>query len=277
MKFKRIYVEICNTCNLSCSFCASRPAHPRQMSVEQFADIVEQVRPYTDHLYLHLLGEPLMHPQLEAILQICQRASLHVQLTTNGTLLASRRELLEAYPPRQINISVHSFWEQPRDLCANYLEQVLTCGDALSAHSYISYRLWQVEEGEDPKTQTLLRAICAYYEMPLPERLQGSLRLADRRFLSFERAFEWPSLQRPVRAQRGRCRGLVDMLAIRSNGEVVPCCLDAHGQEVLGNVFEERFADILEKPYTLLLRQGMQQGLLRSPLCQRCTYRQRFD
>ena len=36
-------------------------------------------------------------------------------------------------------------------------------------------------------------------------------------------------------------------------------------------------ADILEKPYTLLLRQGMQQGLLRSPLCQRCTYRQRFD
>ena len=162
MKFKRIYVEICNTCNLSCSFCASRPAHPRQMSVEQFADIVEQVRPYTDHLYLHLLGEPLMHPQLEAILQICQRASLHVQLTTNGTLLASRRELLEAYPPRQINISVHSFWEQPRDLCANYLEQVLTCGDALSAHSYISYRLWQVEEGEDPKTQTVLRAICAH-------------------------------------------------------------------------------------------------------------------
>ena len=177
MKFKRIYVEICNTCNLSCSFCASRPAHPRQMSVKQFADIVEQVRPYTDHLYLHLLGEPLMHPQLEAILQICQRASLHVQLTTNGTLLASRRELLEAYPPRQINISVHSFWEQPRDLCANYLEQVLTCGDALSAHSYISYRLWQVEEGEDPKTQTLLRAICAHYEMPLPERLQGSLRM----------------------------------------------------------------------------------------------------
>ena len=110
MKFKRIYVEICNTCNLSCSFCASRPAHPRQMSVEQG-------RPYTDHLYLHLLGEPLMHPQLEAILQICQRASLHVQLTTNGTLLASRRELLEAYPPRQINISVHSFWEQPRPLC----------------------------------------------------------------------------------------------------------------------------------------------------------------
>ncbi|MFR9254232.1 MAG: SPASM domain-containing protein [Merdibacter sp.] len=155
----------------------------------------------------------------------------------------------------------------------NYLEQVLTCGDALSAHSYISYRLWQVE-GEDQRH----RRCCgrsAHIAVPLLS-ITGSLRLADRRFLG-RRAFEWPSLQRPVRAQRGRCRGLVDMLAIRSNGEVVPCCLDAHGQEVLGNVFEERFADILEKPYTLLLRQGMQQGLLRSPLCQRCTYRQRFD
>lgn len=67
------------------------------------------------------------------------------------------------------------------------------------------------------------------------------------------------------------------MLAIRSNGEVVPCCLDANGEEVLGNVFAERFADILGKPRTLLLRQGMQQGQLHAPLCQRCTYRQRFD
>lgn len=278
MKFKRIYVEICNTCNLSCSFCASRPAKPRVMTLKQFEKILAQVRFYTSYLYLHVLGEPLMHPDLAGILAACRQEGVHVQLTTNGTLLKERLPVLKQYPPRQINISIHSYWEQPACFSENYLQDVLACGDVLAANSYISYRLWQVKKGEnDPNTSYLLKMIVDHYGQPFPERLDRGMTLAPQRFLSFDSSFVWPSVQNPFVSETGRCRGLLEMVAILSNGNVVPCCLDAHGEEVLGNIFEESFETILSKPHTEMLQDAMRQGKLLSPLCQHCSYRLRFD
>lgn len=276
MKFKRVYVEICNTCNLSCAFCTSKSVHPQVMSKERFQAVIEQVRPFTSYLYLHVLGEPLMHPQLADILHCCRQAGMQVQMTSNGTLLAKRLALLQAYPPRQINISVHSYWEQPAAMAKDYLHQVLSCGDVLAADSYISYRLWQSKGEGDVRTQLLLEALCEHYGVTLSAPV-GSVALASNRFLSFASPFAWPSLQDPFLGDRGRCRGLLDMIAILCNGDVVPCCLDAHGGEVLGNVFAEPLAEILAKAHTQKLREGMRQGVLYSPLCQRCTYRLRFD
>lgn len=276
MKFKRIYVEICNTCNLSCSFCTYHNEEPRRLQKEQFAQILAQVRFYTSYLYLHVLGEPLMHPQLDAILEMCHEAGMHVQLTTNGTLLKQRLTLLQRFPPRQINISVHSFWEQPSVFASTYLQDVLTCGDLLAEKSYISYRLWQVKNEEDPKTLRLLKEICLHYGQPLPKRFEGSISLASQRYLSFDSAFVWPSLQDPFLSDQGRCHGLLDMIAILSSGDVVPCCLDAHGGEVLGNIWTESLETILEKPHTLALQEEMRKGKMLSPLCQRCSYRLRF-
>ena len=57
------------------------------LGIDQFRSILDQIKPYTSYLYLHVLGEPLMHPELEEILSLCRKADMHVQLTTNGTLL----------------------------------------------------------------------------------------------------------------------------------------------------------------------------------------------
>lgn len=279
MKLKRVYVEICNTCNLSCSFCTSRPAIARKLNVEQLQQIFSQVRHYSQYVYLHVLGEPLMHPDIETILSLCKEAGLHVQLTTNGTLLKEKLPVLLRYPPRQINISVHSYWEQPDSLAKNYLDDILSCGDQLSQSSYISYRLWQVKgaDEEDFHTKELLQAICKHYAAAMPQNWKDSLPLANNRFLSFDRPFVWPSLQHPVISVTGRCKGLLEMVAILSDGSVVPCCLDAQGSECLGNIFEETLEEILEKPHTVQLREAFRQGKISSPLCQRCSYRTRFD
>ena len=85
-KFKKIYIEITNICNLSCSFC-SKVEKPRKMlSTSEFKTIVEKVKDYTDYIYLHVKGEPLTHPNIIELINIANEYNLKVNLTTNGVL-----------------------------------------------------------------------------------------------------------------------------------------------------------------------------------------------
>lgn len=51
-------------------------------------------------MYLHVLGEPLSHPDLKTFLQICDEQEMQVNLTTNGTLLNACRDVLMMFMNR---------------------------------------------------------------------------------------------------------------------------------------------------------------------------------
>ena len=95
---KKVYLEITNVCNLDCSFCPGTRRAPGFLSPEQFRFLAEKLRPHTKYLYLHLMGEPLLHPQLGELLAIAGELDLRVMITTNGTLLPRAGETLLASP-----------------------------------------------------------------------------------------------------------------------------------------------------------------------------------
>ncbi len=68
-KFKKVYIEITNVCNLSCNFCPKTKRKYKFMNKEEFTYILEQVKPFTDHIYFHLMGEPLLHENIEYFLK----------------------------------------------------------------------------------------------------------------------------------------------------------------------------------------------------------------
>ena len=88
--FQRAYVEITNVCNLRCSFCPGTAREKKFLDPADFRVLAEKLRPWTDYLYLHVMGEPLLHPALGEILDICDALGLRVCVTTNGVLLPSR-------------------------------------------------------------------------------------------------------------------------------------------------------------------------------------------
>ena len=107
---KKAYLEITNVCNLSCSFCPGTRREKRFMTPEDFETLSRKLRGHVEYLYLHLMGEPLLHPQLEEILGIAARQGFRVIITTNGTLLDRRGELLVSSPAvYKVNISLQSF------------------------------------------------------------------------------------------------------------------------------------------------------------------------
>ena len=147
MRFSRCYLEITNRCNLSCSFCPKTKRPARTLNPAEFRQLAEKIRPYTDYLYLHVLGEPLMHPALKTLLDICRELSFRVVITTNGTLLPAQETVLLSSPALyKINVSLHSFEANaPGDFGA-YLSGCFSFAKkAGEAEKLVDRRLWNLD------------------------------------------------------------------------------------------------------------------------------------
>lgn len=282
-KFKKIFVEITNCCNLNCSFCHPSQRPPAFITPAEFAETLQKIAGWTEHITLHLLGEPLLHPELPQLLSHCQQQRLQVNLSTNATLLASNRRVLLSSPAlRQINFSLHSYEATGRDAEFDaYFDEILDFIEEARRSSplFLSLRLWNLSKnpGSDKNSQIRQR-LESCFGLPLPSTLtpgQG-IKLAPRVFLSQEVAFSWPHAPAPDLGEHGTCRALRDHIGILVDGTVVPCCLDAEGDIPLGNIRTSSLAEILASSRATNMRQGFDCRKLIEPLCLRCTFRQRF-
>ena len=118
------------------------------MSIDEFSHVIEQVKPLTEFIYLHVKGEPLLHPQLGDILQICHDEGMRVNITTNGTLLKKQLDTLIVHPVHQINISMHSADDNDCIDMDTYFKNITECCNMLNekTDTEISLRLWTTLE-----------------------------------------------------------------------------------------------------------------------------------
>ncbi len=276
MQFRKIYVEISNLCNLSCAFCPGTKRPPRRMTPEEFSRLAPKLRPYTEYLYFHLMGEPLCHPQLGEFLDIAHRHGFRVILTTNGTLLSRQQALLlSSSALHKVNISLHAF--EANDLAVPfdaYLHDCFAFGQAANGDKLVVYRLWN-HGGADQKNQQILAGLQAAFPGKWVEERQGT-RIAHRTYLEYGDKFDWPDLQAAEGSSHVFCYGLRDQLGILCNGTVVPCCLDHEGDLALGNIFETEMAQILDTPRAKAIYDGFSKKEAVEELCRKCGYARRF-
>ena len=288
-RFQKIYIEIINRCNLSCSFCPTSDRPARMMSVDEFAKIAAQVTPFTDYICLHVKGEPLMHPWLGDILAIAHQNGLKVNLTTNAVLLPEKHQLLLGETaPRQISLSLHSFdanTMHTRDF-RSYLENAIDFARTftMTTPGYISFRLWNLDgtakADQRLRNQFILDALEQAYHLAQPidayvGKVHGNT-IAPHTYVNFDQLFEWPDEHAPDYGFNVTCHGLRHQLAILADGQVVPCCLDHNGHLALGNIFKESLDTILCKEKSLRIIEDFRSHHIHENLCRRCGYRTRF-
>lgn len=277
-RFRKIYLEISNRCNLRCAFCPGTARPPRAMTEEEFSALLPKLRPYTDYLYFHLMGEPLAHPLLESFLTLAHAAGFKVILTTNGTLLKARHDMLLRSPGlHKVNVSLHAF--EANDLAIpfeTYLDECLAFGRAAAGKKLVIYRLWN-GGGMSEKNDAILSALHAAFPAPWVQERRG-VRIGEKIYLHPAAKFDWPDLAAPEWEGAVSCYGLRDQIGVLCNGTVVPCCLDHEGDIPLGNLFEAELSDILAAPRSAAIRDGFARGCAVEPLCRRCGFaRSRFS
>ena len=276
MRFQKIYLEISNICNLKCEFCPGTKRSTKRMTVEEFSAVLPKLRPYTDFLYFHLMGEPLAHPDLAEFLKLAGDHGFKVILTTNGTLLKRNQAMLLNAPAlHKVNISLHSF--EANDITipfTQYLDECFEFGKAAENKKIVVYRLWNVG-GADQRNSEIFNRMKFHFPEPWKEGRRGTT-IGQKLFWEFGEKFDWPDLDAPLMNPNIACYGLRDQLGILCDGTVVPCCLDHEGDIPLGNIFTQTLDEILSSPRAAAIYDGFMNCRAVEPLCQRCGYAQRF-
>lgn len=276
MKFRKVYVEITNRCNLSCHFCAKDCRPKKEMSVMEFQHVIQEIRPYTNYLYLHVKGEPLLHSQFSTILQICDDYQMKVNITTNATLLLQQVEVIKRHEcVKKLNLSLHC---EQKD--SQYFNHVKMAVDQLQGKTII-YRLWTCNETQmDANSQAILAFLSKAYELDetsIPALYhQNHVKIKEQVYVDKDHEFIWPSLTNEILNTNGYCYALKTHIAILSDLTVVPCCLDGGGILALGNLKEESLSSILQKERVKKIRKSFQDRKPQEALCQRCGFMSRL-
>ena len=275
-RFHKIYLEISNICNLNCSFCPGTRRKKKALTAEEFSLLLPKLRPYSDYLYFHLMGEPLCHPKLDQFLELADAQGFKVILTTNGTLLSKQKNtLLSASALHKINISLHAF--EANDLSVpfeRYLQDCFAFGQAAEGQKIVVYRLWN-QGGADEKNSEILSFMENFFPKPWQTDRRG-IRIGEKVFLEYGDKFDWPDLSAPEGDCRVFCYGLRDQIGVLCDGTVVPCCLDHEGDLSLGNLFHQDMEEILASPRASAIYNGFTDRMAAEELCRKCGYARRF-
>lgn len=286
--FKKVYIEITSVCNLACSFCPPTERAKGLIKVEQFNKILDEIRPHTKYIYLHVKGEPLLHPRIDQLLDAAHAKGFKVNITTNGTLIKKNREKLLGKPAlRQINFSLHSFdGHEGSENREKYLGDILDfVREAKEFNTIISYRLWNLQKEHMTdlaarRNRETLDILEKEYNLDykIEEKVQPGkgVKIAHNVYLNQDHEFRWPSLLAPEDEGKGFCHALRSQAAILVDGTVVPCCLDGEGVINLGNVNDKSFTEIVEGERANNIVEGFSRREAVEELCRKCGFRQKF-
>ena len=286
-RFKKIYIETTNICNLSCNFCPKTERKLGFMNSLEFREVIEKVKNHTNYVYFHLMGEPLLNKNFGDFIKIANDENINVNITTNGTLINKVKDvIINKGKVRQINISLHSFEANNNDIDFDkYINDILDF--MLEANektdTIVALRLWNMDTEELKANNSLNTSIIDLIKNKLEidfdiieaiSKKRG-VKIKDRIYLNMDEKFSWPDEKLELISDKVFCQGLRDHIGILVDGTVVPCCLDSNGAINLGNIFESSLDDIINSDRAKKIFDGFSRREAVEDLCKRCGFAKR--
>ncbi len=259
----RAMVEVVRACNLRCPLCPvgnGEAEHYANMSPALFQRVVEALAPTVSAISLYNYGEPLLHPDIAALVRVAHDAGIEqVEITTNGTILPAGVEdaLVEAgldairisidgatqesYAQYRVGGELAKIWKhidriraaRERHGSPTPLIEAQFVVNRHNEHELEPFRALCAEHGVDRvrfKTFNALMTGPAYAKagrsfLPASSRL---LRYTDRETLTIR-----------DRYKLSQCAWPWQRIVVNADGAIVPCCYDFNGRHRLGSFARE--------------------------------------
>jgi MoaA/NifB/PqqE/SkfB family radical SAM enzyme len=243
-------------CNLKCKYCWGSGAivakRPHLMSQEVFRAIADHLPDTIESVTFSLTGEPLLHPDLESMIEYMHSKGRRIVMFSNGTRLTGDRiRSVARLPLSVLNISIEP--------------------DAATARENRGIDLDQIRENvrelhRIKRPEMELKASCVITpnnveQLPQIRSYWDGL-ISQFKFAPcfYEFGDEPPSMCLEL------WRGNID---VHTGGNVSLCCFDPNGELVVGNVLETDLRQIINGPPMRALLKSMVDG--RPPArCLRC-------
>lgn len=272
-----VHIEPTNVCNLACEMCP-RDQQDRPhgyMDFDMYKGIVDELgKMRTELIYLHLFGEPTLHPRIFDMIKYAKKKGIDVAMSTNSTTLDidKTRNFLDS----GIDILILSF-----DAADNpeYFERIRKNAKYQEVYNNIK-RFLETKRGKKPFT--ILQTIC----MKGSENADGFLRKTfsnnGNLTISNKPFDEWGGkIKRindlstvPVRYQQKPrlCEKIWRTMMIHYNGDVVPCSRCYEAKYVLGNYLSQSLKDIWNGEKMIEMRNIHIKGRMFHEYCKTCYY-----
>lgn len=274
-KFPRhIDIELTNHCQFDCVMCphSQMSRSLGYMSFDTVKKIADEAKGKTITAYLHLHGEPLLHPDVIRIIERVKKANIWTSLSTNCLMLSEEMSirLFEAGLD-EIVLALDSLDEKTYKTIrqnSNYqlvLGNVLRCIIARKENKWAKTKL-HVQIIDMKETANEIERFKGVFT-PL---LEGIGYVGVKGYTTY--AGSVPNkAPNYVPSWRGTCRMPNYSTTIYWNGDVVICCQDWDRFTKVGNIHENSIQEIWDNPqyerYRFLIKKKAYKQI---SLCARC-------
>jgi len=86
-----LYIELTTKCNLNCIHCGNEEKNAQELDLDLVEKLLHEFKEADGKKLVLTGGEPLMHPNIERILQMSSQQPYNTKLSTNATLLNQPR------------------------------------------------------------------------------------------------------------------------------------------------------------------------------------------
>lgn len=283
-----LVIGITNQCNLSCKFCFngkhaikySNSIKRGVMSLATFKEILCQAKGFVSHIELGLFGEPTIHPYFIEMVTLAVNEGFSVGVYSNGTLLNSEisQQLLQT-GLTSITISVDGMTDDE-------YEQIRSGGRYHIVEDNLKFLL--AYRKKIKKNLPLIGIRSVLFSDTLDQK-KIKRRFVDRLgvdFISFAPLDNWngtvninnDSTSFTITENRysfNRCEFPWMVLSVNWNGDILPCCDDYMGKNILGNVNKQNLQSIWNgkqlKTIRLALKSRSFNQIIKNTGCASCS------
>ncbi|MBM4305836.1 MAG: radical SAM protein [Deltaproteobacteria bacterium] len=253
-----ITLEPTNICNLRCPVCETGAGlldrRPENMSYEAFVKILEKVGPGANHLMFYYMGEPFLNKDAYRMIRYARDMGLYVTTCTNGDLI--NPEALYESGINHISFQIggltqetHQFYRQNSDLSRvlenlrSYVSLIREKGKKTDEHEVeLGFIVMKQNENEIEDVYRLGKAWGVKTTLISPcvrTSEQGKSFLpSDEKYWLYDRHSLEEKGQLVIKRNLPRrdCPWIYYSITILVDGSVVPCCRDAQGKYIMGNL-----------------------------------------
>lgn len=262
-----VTIEQTNVCNLDCPVCETGAGilgrTAGHMSPENFKKIIDEIGAHTNTLMFYFMGEPFLNKHSYEMIRYAKSAGIpFVETCTNGDFADPVRIVSSGLDKISFQIGgmtqeTHQVYRINGKLdrvLANLKETIrqkriqnsklqIDVGLIVMKHNEHEVELFQKTMMEWGADRALIVDPC----VRTVEQGKVLLPVNKAHWIYDQAAFDRGVLK-PKDLPDNTCPWIYYSLAIHVNGDVVPCCRDPKGQEVMGNILRESLDDIWNGP-----------------------------
>jgi radical SAM protein with 4Fe4S-binding SPASM domain len=283
-------IEPTNICDLQCPVCETGAGILKRakgsMSFDNYKIIIDKLGEHTNSLLFYFMGEPFLNKSAYDMISYAAKKGIFVSTCTNGHFVDAKAIIESGIGEVSFQIGgmtqkTHETYRVRGDL-RKTLDNLAATVEEKRKHpqsktkiiaGFIVMKHNEHEVADFLKFAREIGVDGANVDSPCVRTIeQGKQFLPqnDKYWLYDRKAFD-KGILRPSPVLHNHCEWLYYSTTIQWNGDVVPCCRDAQGDYIMGNIFGQDFYEIWNGEKFREFRRKVNTDQANLELCRLCS------